>query len=394
MTQDTPYSRRDDMIVLSDEAHRTQAGKLARNMRLALPNASFLGFTGTPLFKYDHITRRIFGGYVSRYDFARSEADGATVKLVYEKRGEKLGLTNGYLNEQIAEAIENSDLDTDQVAHLEKLVGKDYEMLTAGERLDRIADDFVKHLAKRWQSGKAMLVCLDKVTCARMYDRIRPRWLAHAAEIRLAAAAKDTELTAATTDDEREACTAARDKLTAQAAWMDSTIIEIIISEAQNEVKDFAAWDYDIVPHREVMKRGFETPDGKRVDVETAFKTPEHPFRIVIVCAMWLTGFDVESLSTLYIDKPMKALQSDASHRAGRNRVYPGKKYGVIVDYNGMLRSLLRLMATCNTPWAMTKTVTLRRRSLRRLRSWSQVCSKRSRPRRTISRSSASTSRD
>ena len=83
-----PYSTRDDIIVISDEAHRTQAGKLARNMRLALPNAAFIGFTGTPLFKNDHLTRRIFGDYVSRYDFKRSEEDGATVKLVYENRGE------------------------------------------------------------------------------------------------------------------------------------------------------------------------------------------------------------------------------------------------------------------------------------------------------------------
>ncbi len=87
-----PYSERDDIIVVSDEAHRTQAGRMARNMRIALPNAAFIGFTGTPLFKHDQITRRIFGGYVSRYDFKRSEQDGATVKLVYENRGDKLGV--------------------------------------------------------------------------------------------------------------------------------------------------------------------------------------------------------------------------------------------------------------------------------------------------------------
>ena len=100
-----PYSTRDDIIVVSDEAHRTQAGKLARNMRLALPNGAFIGFTGTPLFKNDHLTRRIFGGYVSRYDFKRSEEDGATVKLVYENRGEKLGIERLDLNDRIAEAI-------------------------------------------------------------------------------------------------------------------------------------------------------------------------------------------------------------------------------------------------------------------------------------------------
>jgi type I restriction enzyme R subunit len=121
-------------------------------------------------------------------------------------------------------------------------------------------------------------------------------------------------------------------------------IIEIVISEAQNEVRDFQKWDFDIIPHRTVMKTGFETPDGTRVTVEDAFKDPEHPFRIAIVCAMWLTGFDVECLATLYIDKPMKAHNlMQAIARA--NRVFPGKDCGVIVDYNGMLKSLREALA-------------------------------------------------
>jgi type I restriction enzyme R subunit len=141
---DEPYSTRDDIIVISDEAHRTQAGKLARNMRLALPNAAFIGFSGTPLFKNDHLTRRIFGGYVSRYDFKRSEEDGATVKLVYENRGEKLKIARLDLNDRIADAIAKAELDPDKEALLEKLLGKDYEVITAGDRLDKIAADFVE----------------------------------------------------------------------------------------------------------------------------------------------------------------------------------------------------------------------------------------------------------
>ena len=132
-----PYSERDDIIVISDEAHRTQAGRLARNMRLALPNAAFIGFTGTPLFKQDELTKRIFGDYVSRYDFKRSEEDGATVKLVYENRGEKLGVARTDLNDRIAAKIEEAELDPDQEALLEKLLGKDYEVITADERLDQ-----------------------------------------------------------------------------------------------------------------------------------------------------------------------------------------------------------------------------------------------------------------
>lgn len=339
-----PYSRRDDIIVISDEAHRTQAGKMARNMRMALPNAAFLGFTGTPLFKHDHLTRRIFGDYISCYDFKRSEEDGATVKLVYENRGEKLGIARLDLNDRIADAIAKVELDPDQEALLEKLLGKDYEVITADERLEKIAVDFVEHAATRWESGKSMLVCVDKITCGRMHKLIMPLWKKKLAAVRKEVALSVAKLTAEKDEDTRTALMAQRDRLLAQAAWLESTIIEIIISEAQNEVADFKTWGFDIIPHRVTMKQGFETADGKRVDVESAFKNPEHPFRIAIVCAMWLTGFDVECLSTLYIDKPMKAhTLMQAIARA--NRRYPGKDFGLIVDYNGMLKSLREALA-------------------------------------------------
>ena len=324
-----PYSTRDDIIVISDEAHRTQAGKLARNMRLALPNAAFIGFTGTPLFKHDQITKRIFGSYVSRYDFKRSEEDGATVKLVYENRGEKLGIARMDLNDRIADAIDRAELDADKEALLEKLLGQDYEVITADDRLAKIAVDFVEHCTGRWQSGKSMLVCIDKITCGRMYKLIVPKWQKKIEAISAAAAV--------------ESDAAKRDLLSRKAQWMADTLLAIIVSEGQNEVADFRKWGVNIVPHRELMKRGFEVGDT-RVDVESAFKNPDHPFRVAIVCAMWLTGFDVECLSTLYIDKPMKAhTLMQAIARA--NRVYPGKDFGLIVDYNGMLKSLRAALA-------------------------------------------------
>ena len=339
-----PYSERDDIIVISDEAHRTQAGKFARNMRLALPNASFIGFTGTPLFKHDQLTRRIFGNYISRYDFKRSEEDQSTVKLIYENRGEKLGIARLDLNDRIADAVEQAELDPDQQALLEKLLGKDYEVITADDRLDKLADDFVEHCATRWETGKSMLVCIDKITCARMFKRIEPRLRAKLAEIRTLLPIRQAELAATSDPDEQERLTKEATFLRGQAQWMESTIIEIVISEAQNEVRDFEKWGFDIIPHRVVMKTGFATPDGKRVAVDDAFKDPEHPFRVAIVCAMWLTGFDVECLSTLYIDKPMKAHNlMQAIARA--NRVFPGKACGVIVDYNGMLKSLREALA-------------------------------------------------
>lgn len=339
-----PYSDRDDIIVISDEAHRTQTGKFAHNMRLALPNASFIGFTGTPLFTHDHLTRRIFGGYVSRYDFKRSEQDQSTVKLVYENRGEKLGIARLDLNDRIAAKIEEAELDPDQTALLEKLLGQDYEVITADDRLDKLADDFVEHCSTRWETGKSMLICIDKVTCARMLQRIEPRWRTKLTGVKALMLEKEAELSVAPNADERERLVKSLERLRGQAQWMESTIVEIIISEAQNEVRDFARWGFDIRPHRMRMKSGFQTPDGRRMGVDDAFKDPQHPFRIAIICAMWLTGFDVECLSTLYIDKPMKAhTLMQAIARA--NRVYPGKDCGVIVDYNGMLKSLREALA-------------------------------------------------
>ena len=339
-----PYSERDDIIVVSDEAHRTQAGRFARNMRLALPNASFIGFTGTPLLKHDELTKRIFGGYVSRYDFKRSEEDQSTVKLVYENRGEKLGIARLDLNDRIADAVEKADLDPDQQALLEKLLGKDYEVITADDRLDKLAEDFIEHYSTRWQTGKSMLICIDKITCARMFQRIEPRWRAKLARLQDQILEAEAALAAATDPDVRERLVGQLESLRRQAQWMDSTMIEIVISEAQNEPRDFQKWGFDIIPHRVVMKTGFETPGGKCVTVEDAFKDPQHPFRIAIVCAMWLTGFDVECLATLYIDKPMKAHNlMQAIARA--NRVFPGKDCGVIVDYNGMLKSLREALA-------------------------------------------------
>jgi type I restriction enzyme R subunit len=201
----------------------------------------------------------------------------------------------------------------------------------------------VEQCAGRWESGKSMLICIDKLTCARMYQRIMPRWQEKLAGVNALIKEKQVEIRVCNDDSRRDALAKEITRLRGQSKWMEETIIEIIISEAQNEVADFKKWNFDIIPHRARMKQGFEIGD-KRVEVDTAFKTPEHPFRVAIVCAMWLTGFDVECLSTLYIDKPMKAhTLMQAIARA--NRVYPGKDFGLIVDYNVMLKSLREALA-------------------------------------------------
>ena len=325
------YTDRDDVIVITDEAHRTQYGELALNMRDALPNASYIGFTGTPLFKDDEITRRVFGDYVSTYDFQRAVQDNSTVPLYYDARGEKLGLGIKTLNEEIAAKLEEIDLDDVNVRQrLERELARNYHIITADKRLRQVANDFVEHYSTQWENGKAMLVCIDKVTCVRMHNLITERWQGRI---------KTLKRSVYDGTDEREAAQVLR-----QIEWMEETRIAVVVSEEQGEVQKFRDWDLDIIPHRTLIKNGFDLPDGSRVPVDEAFKKPDHRFRVVIVCAMWLTGFDVPSLSTLYLDKPLKAhTLMQAIARA--NRVHEGKNNGLVVDYCGILKNLRNALA-------------------------------------------------
>lgn len=329
---DDPYSDRDDIIVITDEAHRTQYGRLSLNMRNALPKASRIGFTGTPLFKDDEITRRVFGDYVSTYGFQRAVEDNATVPLYYDARGEKLGIATNDLNDRIAEKIEEIEIDDiDTSERLEKELKRDYHIITAESRLEQIAKDFAVHYSTQWESGKAMMICIDKITCVRMHTLLLDEW-----DKRIATLEKELQ----TCGDEQELADRHR-----QLDWMRHTRMAVVISEEQGEVEKFRMWDLDIIPHRTLIKSGFETDDGKRIDMESAFKKEEHPFRVAVVCAMWLTGFDVPSLSTLYLDKPLKAhTLMQAVARA--NRVHEGKNNGLIVDYCGILKNLRKALAT------------------------------------------------
>jgi type I restriction enzyme R subunit len=210
-------------------------------------------------------------------------------------------------------------------------------VITALKRLDQIARDFVEHYSTQWESGKAMLVCIDKITCGRMYKLIDFYWQERIRELEKRL---DHKVPGTYEIDEQEKIYRRR-----QIAWMKETLMTIVISEEQGEVEKFRQWGVDIVPHRKLMKDGFETDDGQRLDVDLAFKKEDHPFRIVIVCAMWLTGFDVPSLSTLYLDKPLKAhTLMQAIARA--NRVNEGKNNGLIVDYCGILKNLRKALAT------------------------------------------------
>lgn len=310
-----------DIIIMSDEAHRSQYGIFADNMMRLLPTASRIGFTGTPLLSDDNITERTFGDYISIYDFNRAVEDGATVPLYYENRGEKiLNLENPDITDEMLDAIENADLNGDEEEKLENEFKKEVHVLTAEPRLRRIAKDFAGHYSDLWTSGKAMFVCLNKVTCVRMYNFVQEYWKEEIEEL-------EKKKKSATQQETQELCR--------KLKWMKETEMAVVVSEEQNELKTFKNWGLDITYHREKM--------AKR-ELDKEFKDRENPLRVVFVCAMWLTGFDVKCLSCLYLDKPLKA-HTLMQTIARANRVDEGKENGLIIDYIGIVKALRRALA-------------------------------------------------
>lgn len=310
-----------DVIIMSDEAHRSQYGIFAGNMMNLLPTAARIGFTGTPLLSDDNITARTFGGYISIYDFKRAVEDGATVPLYYENRGEKiLNLHNPEITDRILDAIERADLDADQQDKLEAEFAKEIHLMTAKPRLQSIAQDFVRHYSDLWTSGKAMFVCLNKVTCVRMYDYVQKYWQEEIE--RLKNRIKNVS--------QQEA-----QELRRKLQWMEETEMAVVISQEQNEIQNFKKWGLDIQYHRNKMVKN---------ELDKDFKDSANPLRVVFVCAMWLTGFDVKCLSCLYLDKPLKA-HTLMQTIARANRVAEGKSNGLIIDYIGIVKALRKALA-------------------------------------------------
>lgn len=321
-----------DIIIMSDEAHRSQYGIFADNMMKLLPTAARIGFTGTPLLSSDNITARTFGDYVSVYDFKRAVEDGATVPLYYENRGKKIvDLENPEITDNILNAIEDADLDICQQAKLEAEFAKEIHLLTAEPRLRSIAQDFVRHYSDLWTSGKSMFVCLNKVTCVRMYDYVQEYWKKEIDLLKI-------QLKHVSQQEYSE--------IEKKIRWMKETEMAVVISQEQNEIKTFKKWNLDIKSHRLKMEK-------RELDKE--FKDLKNPLRIVFVCAMWLTGFDVKCLSCLYLDKPLKA-HTLMQTIAQANRVNEGKSNGLIVDYIGIVKALRKALAdyTANNSGART----------------------------------------
>lgn len=336
--QDERYpvlSERDDVIVITDEAHRSQYGNFAMNMRQALPNAGFLAFTGTPLMAEDEKTRDVFGGYVSVYNFADAVDDGATLPLYYENRVPEMDLLHADLGEQVAEIIDNAELSEDSEAKLEREFGRAYHIITRDDRLETIAADLVEHFMGREPfssgasdvsvsgkriggkevRGKAMVVSIDKATAIRMYNKVQAQWQHKLTNLKA--------LLPSTTGS-------ALEKLQDDITYMETTDMAVVVSGGQGDYETMEKKGLDYKAHRERMVRE---------DLGDKFKAEHDPLRMVFVCAMWLTGFDAPCVSTLYLDKPLK--QHTLMQTIARaNRVYPGKACGQIVDYINIFGAL------------------------------------------------------
>ena len=328
---------RADVIVLTDEAHRSQYDTLALNMRAAMPKATFLAFTGTPLIAGEERTRQVFGDYVSIYDFQQSVEDGATVPLFYENRTPELELVNPDLDDHMRALIEDAELDDAQEEKLEKTLGRQYHLITRDDRLETVAKDIVHHFVGRGFVGKAMVVSIDKATAIRMYDKVRKHWAAETArvqkelgELAYPSRGSDAMLEQARREARRAGLKVRLDVLT-------TTDMAVIVSPGQNEIEQMKKLGLDIETHR---RRINESQPG----LDEKFKDTEDPLRLVFVCAMWLTGFDAPSCSTIYLDKPMRN-HSLMQTIARANRVFPGKHSGVIVDYANVFASLEKALA-------------------------------------------------
>ena len=293
-------STRRNIVVIADEAHRSQYDFIdgfARHMRDALPNASFIGFTGTPIELNDANTRAVFGEHISIYDIRRSVEDGATVPIYYESRMAKLSLDEGErptIDEDFEEITEREEMESKERlktrwAQLEAIVG-------SKKRLRLVAEDIIDHLERRCQTleGKAMIVCMSRRICVDLYQelvRLRPDW-----------------------HDERG----------------EGGIIKVVMTGSASDPPE---WQQHI------------RNKAQREALANRFRRADDPFRIVLVRDMWLTGFDAPSLHTMYLDKPMRG-HGLMQAVARVNRVFRDKPGGLVVDYIGLAQDLKRAFAT------------------------------------------------
>ncbi|MBN1188104.1 MAG: type I restriction endonuclease subunit R [Bacteroidales bacterium] len=322
-------SDRPDIVALVDEAHRTQYKDLAENMRIAIPNAQYIAFTGTPLLGSKRLTNRFFGDYVSEYNFRHSYEDGSTVPLFYDKRVPEVQMINDDLNTELAEVIDEEELSESQAGRLEREFASELSVIRNEDRLRKIAKDVVKHFTRRGYKGRGMVVSIDKFTTVKMYDLVQQYWKEEIIELRKKRKFSKNE-------DEKEEL----DQLIDYMNWVEMAVV-ISHDNTDDEKKAFEAKGFNITPHIKKMQH----VDENGHDLEFRFQEiPSDPFQLVFVCAMWLTGFDSETLSDMYLDKPMIG-HTLMQTIARVNRVSAGKKCGRIIDYYGVFRNLKKALA-------------------------------------------------
>jgi type I restriction enzyme R subunit len=320
-------SKRDDIIVIVDEAHRTQYKSLAENMRAGLPNAQYLAFTGTPLLGRERKTNEWFGDYVSEYNFSQSMDDGATVPLFYKKRVPEVLNQNEDLSDEFYEILEDENLDDIQQEKLERRFATELQVIKRDDRLEKVAEDIVFHFPRRGYLGKGMVIAVDKFTAVKMCNKVRRLFKDEIKSLRGEIKQTKDEVHRARSQKRLE--------------WMRKVKMAVVVSAENGEVEKFDAQGLDIRPHRKRM----EHLDAQGHDLEYNFKDPEHPLQLVFVCAMWLTGFDAPTISTLYLDKPQKdhtLMQTIArANRVSSHRINGVEKTnGEIVDYYGVIGRL------------------------------------------------------
>ncbi|MDQ3846809.1 MAG: HsdR family type I site-specific deoxyribonuclease, partial [Bacteroidota bacterium] len=327
-------STRNDIIVIIDEAHRTQYKDLAENMRAGLKNAQYIAFTGTPLFGSRQLTNEWFGTTVSEYNFKQSIEDGATVPLFYHKRVPEVQLQNDTLDEDFAEIVADENLTEEQQQKLEREYAQELSVLKADDRLETIAGDIVYHFPRRGYLGKGMVISIDKFTAVKMYDKVKRLWEEEK---------RTVQKQIGSAKDARE-----KEELRKMLEWMRKADMAVVVSEEAGEEEKFAKEGLDIKPHRQRMQ---EVDKENGWELQDKFKAPDDPLSLVFVCSMWLTGFDAETVSTLYLDKPMKdhtLMQTIArANRVTEHKINgKEKRTGLIVDYYGVFKRLKKAFAS------------------------------------------------
>lgn len=325
-------SRRSDIVVLVDEAHRTQYKTFAENMRVALPNAQYMAFTGTPLLGRDRKTNAWFGDYVSEYNFRQAMDDDATVPLFYEKRVPEMVQQNEDLSDEFYQLLEDEHLDEAQQEKLENRYAREMEVIKRDDRLEAVAKDIAYHFPRRGYLGKGLVVTVDKYTAVTMYHKVQRHWKEAVKELR--------------GQIRKAKGTPKESTLRRRLDYMRSVEMAVVISPETGEEEAFRDRELDIKPHRDRMN----ALDERGHDIEYNFKDPSDPLQLVFVCAMWLTGFDAPTLSTLYLDKPMKGhtlMQTIARANRVTSWVIENpsgqqvpKTHGELVDYFNVFRNM------------------------------------------------------